>query len=56
MLIPVASKGKASKGSKAAPSDPLLSGSNVYSVPESLLLKWLSYHVNNTISPSALQR
>ena len=38
--------GEAKKKRKRRPkADPALSGSNVYSVAEGVLLKWLTYHV-----------
>lgn len=35
--------------------DPTLSGSNIYSVPEAILLKWLTYH-HNRMNPDAALR
>ena len=59
VLLPVAraAKGKDGKDGPAKPAtDPELVDSNVYSVSEGIVLKWLGYHVNATTPASALPR
>ena len=59
VLLPVARAAKGKDGKDGPPkpaADPELVDSNVYSVSEGIVLKWLGYHVNATTPASALPK